>query len=206
VPARLLRSPVGDARAVRRWVAAYAVNGDSHTVKLRPRFVCSKHSAGPQLLIRKVRNVGLAVPGIYEDPVLVDHVESLPSRGRAQGRARAGARAQRAACGGALAVIERGGRQATARNMVRLGRLRLAPSPCDRATLRAHRPRFLGGNVHFNCATASIRERNAHLCAIVVADLGPRRLRRRRVEDFTRRGWAFGPRRQPQEYRFRYPP
>ena len=65
------------------------VNDDRDAVKLRPRFACSKHSAGPQLLIRKVRNVGLAVPGIYEDSVLVDHGESLPSRTRGARRARA---------------------------------------------------------------------------------------------------------------------
>ena len=85
----LLRPTVSDARAVGGWMTSDPVNDDRDTVKLRPRFVCSKHSAGPQLLIRKVRNVGLAVPGIYEDSVFVDHGESLPSRTRGARRARA---------------------------------------------------------------------------------------------------------------------
>jgi hypothetical protein len=103
---RWLRPAVSDARAVGGRVTSDPVNDDRDTVKLRSRFACSKHSAGPQLLIRKVRNVGLAVPGIYEDPVLVDH-GSLPSRARAQGEHEPAHDLREQLPRRALAVIER---------------------------------------------------------------------------------------------------
>jgi hypothetical protein len=83
--ARLLRPPVGYARAVRCWVASYAVNHDGNTVKLRPRLVGSEYGSRPKLLVPKVRDVRLAVSRCYEDPVLVDrHGRICPVQGRAR--------------------------------------------------------------------------------------------------------------------------
>jgi hypothetical protein len=89
-------------------VAAYAVNQDGNTVKLRPRLMGSEHSSRPEPLVAEVRNVRLAVSCCYEDPVLVDHGESLRLRARAQGEHEPANDTGEQLARRAPAVIERG--------------------------------------------------------------------------------------------------
>lgn len=85
--ARLRCATVGDTRPVRCRVAAYAVNQDGNTMKLRPRLMGSEHSSRPELLVPEVRHVRLTGFRCYEDPVLV-HQHDYPPRLRAATRLR----------------------------------------------------------------------------------------------------------------------
>jgi hypothetical protein len=73
-----------NAGAIGRRVTPNPFNEDGGSVELRARLVRSEDSAGPQLLVREVGNVHLAVARIYEHSVLVDHRSEGTLRGLPQ--------------------------------------------------------------------------------------------------------------------------